>query len=63
MNKLPSTAVIDPPSWSNTGRDLPTTAEVGERIVALDPEESDEDWEARVIATCSPRTKVLALRD
>lgn len=66
MNNLPSTAVISPPAWpALDGDSLPSTAVLPEETaVGLDPNESDEAWEARVLAACAPRNrKVLALRD
>lgn len=64
MNKLPSTAVIDPPALESTGRAMPSTAVMRETALPLDPNESDEDWENRVLALCSPRSPVVyGLRD
>jgi hypothetical protein len=64
MNKLPSTAVIDPPALESTGREMPSTAVVArDTVLPLDPNESDEDWEERILNLCSRPRVILALRD
>jgi hypothetical protein len=65
---LPSTRVIARPALVldlDSSRSLPSTAviEREDRAVDLDPNESDADWEARLIATFERRLRVFALRD
>jgi hypothetical protein len=65
-----STAVIAPPSGSWESSEAPQSTAVLPReevAVGLDPNESDADWEARVLAACAPgrrvRGRVLGVRD
>lgn len=60
---LPSTAVIDPPAATESTWTLPSTEVLADRALGLDPTESDESWEARVLAACSPGRVIYGVRD